>query len=454
MSGVVVTFTFQLKPEWDQDLSLNITIPPGEIQDIQQWVDRQVIQISLLDYEDSGVVPHTELIAVSYIPLVRVLLSARKPIWSVLRLNPLDCVTPEEDLPCVEVSAVDCTQERWTWAKVVDAYTYPEEVWRTKYAAKFQGDCRPLRRKQTRSNRRKMSMGVAEDEPKEEESQESQFDVLTQYNTLTKPLRIPFRRRTFNTLALDEHNTIRPLTSFVRPITMHDDGIVTPQQAAIAVSRIPYHLPSVPRSELSRKLASAKLSADEEEQLGIAGNASGGGVNGLSSDLSDGCGLAGWALRYSSHLLATENFYAQICSPQTMLLSRRGSLIEHAILLCGLFLGMGYQAYVAIGKITINRVEDPDEQDALDEFSTPSTIEFEPTGGGKPITFRRGDFKKIKEAMEAKESNQRFRVVHWDAITGMTFDDPSTKGFFFERLETLFNHQNIFFNVQNSDLLN
>ncbi|KAJ3206164.1 hypothetical protein HDU67_008350 [Dinochytrium kinnereticum] len=420
-----------LKPEWDQDLTINITIPPGEIQDVQQWVDRQVIQISLLDYEDSGLVPHTELISTAYIPLIRVLLSARKPIWTVLRLSPPDCVTRESELPCIEVSIVDCTQERWAWAKVVDAYTYPEEVWQKKHPVKFTTDLKHVKKKPpsrvrfrmffkpylfdlkgSKQSKRRASMNDDHDSREEDGEDDSNFDVLTQYNQITKPLRVPFKRRTFNTLALDENNTIRPLTSFVRPITMHDECIITPQQAAVAVARIPYQLPIVPRAELSRRLMSQFMSSEEEERID-------------GGEVPDSLAVAGWPLRNTPQGLATENFFAQIASPQTMLLARRGSLVEHAILLCGLLLGMGFQAYVAIGKVkrrpyvwvvTINPVMERDESQPLDEFA-PCNITFECTGNQRPVVFQRRNFKKIKEAMDAQESNKRFKVVHWDPLT-------------------------------------
>ncbi|KAJ3187591.1 hypothetical protein HK101_009344 [Irineochytrium annulatum] len=130
------------KPEWDQDLTFNITIPPGEIQDVQQWVERQTIQVSLLDYNETGVVAHTELVATAFFPLTRVFLSAKKPIWQVLKLNSPDSVTNESDQACIEVSIMDLTQERWAWAKIVDAYTYPEELWLKRHPAKFINDLR------------------------------------------------------------------------------------------------------------------------------------------------------------------------------------------------------------------------------------------------------------------------------------------------------------------------
>lgn len=39
----------------------------------------------------------------------------------------------------------------------------------------------------------------------------------------------------------------------------------------------------------------------------------------------------------------------QCCSPSTLLLKKNGCAMEKSILLCGLFLGMGLDAYVCVG---------------------------------------------------------------------------------------------------------
>jgi hypothetical protein len=70
---------------------------------------------------------HTEVISSASLPLLRVLLSAKKPLRQVLRLSTLDCIVEESDLACIEVGIVDNTQERWAWAKVFDAYIAPDE---------------------------------------------------------------------------------------------------------------------------------------------------------------------------------------------------------------------------------------------------------------------------------------------------------------------------------------
>ena len=137
---------------------------------------------------------------------------------------------------------------------------------------------------------------------------------------------------------IDEQTTILPLASFIRPIIIHDKRFSTPKDAALAVSRIPYQLGVLAPSEATSRLISQSLSNYDESILKKANKA---------DEFSH---VAGWHTRHTPTVYATENFYSPIASPQTMLLRRSGSLIEHAILLCGLFLGMGYQSYVAIGK--------------------------------------------------------------------------------------------------------
>ncbi|KAJ3187590.1 hypothetical protein HK101_009343 [Irineochytrium annulatum] len=240
----------------------------------------------------------------------------------------------------------------------------------------------------------------------------SKFDVWTQYTAVPRALRVPFRRRVFNTLGLDENNVIRPLTSFVRPVTMHDTRLFTPQDAAMAVSRIPYIIPIVPRSTATKRLMALHMSAAEEKVVD-------------NSLMTDSTAIAGWMLCQNPHSVATENFYGQISSPQTMLLSRRGSLIEHSLLLCGLLLGMGFKAYVAIGKVkrrpyvwvvTINPITVREDTGNFDEFA-PCKISYYYSDENPSVEFQRSEFANLRDAIKAQEANKRFKVVHWDALT-------------------------------------
>ncbi|KAJ3096131.1 hypothetical protein HK100_005639 [Physocladia obscura] len=141
-----------VKPDWDQDLKFDITIPPGETHDVMQWVDRQVMVISLLDLQDSQFsAVNTEVIAQSSIPLLKILMSVKKPMWQVVKLNPVDCVTDVAILPCLELSIADNTREQWAWAKIMDAYSPPEEVWFQKHPLKVINDLKAFQKGSNRS---------------------------------------------------------------------------------------------------------------------------------------------------------------------------------------------------------------------------------------------------------------------------------------------------------------
>jgi len=74
-------------PIWNQDLTFSITIPPGEIQDIQTWVESQSFYFELFDFNSHGIVSHTELLAAGSIPLSQVLYNTKKSVMINLFMN-------------------------------------------------------------------------------------------------------------------------------------------------------------------------------------------------------------------------------------------------------------------------------------------------------------------------------------------------------------------------------
>ena len=135
---------------------------------------------------------------------------------------------------------------------------------------------------------------------------------------------------------LDENNKLVSLSSLIRPIVIYNPEIQTAKDAAIAVSRIPYDFNIVARSEKTLALMKQHLSSIDEEKA-------------IKWDANTGIQISKCLLRNSPHLLATDNYFAQVASPQTMILKKCGSLLEHAILLCGLLLGKGINSFVALG---------------------------------------------------------------------------------------------------------
>ncbi|KAJ3343261.1 Nuclear control of ATPase protein 2 [Gonapodya sp. JEL0774] len=114
-------------PQWDQDLAFSIFIPPGELHDIQQWVERQSFEFALFDYVALSQVPHVELVAIASVPLIRILLVSHHSLALVLKMHTLnDAINHLEPIE-LEVSLADATLERYAWSKLVDAFERPEQ---------------------------------------------------------------------------------------------------------------------------------------------------------------------------------------------------------------------------------------------------------------------------------------------------------------------------------------
>ncbi|KAJ3267309.1 hypothetical protein HDU77_000022 [Chytriomyces hyalinus] len=423
------------KPDWDQDLKFDITIPPGQVHDVQQWIDRQLMVISLMDFEDCGSTHHTETLAVGTIPLMKILMSVKKPMFQVISLNTLDCVTNPDNLPNLELSITDKTRELWAWAKITDAYPSPEEVWLKKHADKVMSDVG------NRKAGHKMATVVSENE----------IDLWDSYCQIARPLQVPFRRRKFHTFALNEFNKLVPLTTLVTPMQIPEHGlsIKTPIDAAVEVARIPYYPSMVGRSRETDQLISLNLSDKEEESLV------------LSDQSVEAQTLAGWHAQYPWGLAATHNFYGHVASPQTMLLQRRGTLLEHAILLCNLLLGMGLPSYVAIGRVKqrpytwVVTLLKPDhalftEKQQIDEFE-PSVISFANNPDGPPVEYARLQFRQIQDSSQRQSKNKSIQSIHWDPVTGANYSNNESQAFQFESVHVLFNDKNIHYNIQKSD---
>ncbi|KAI9327055.1 hypothetical protein BDR26DRAFT_876141 [Obelidium mucronatum] len=418
-----------IKPDWNQDLKFEITIPPGEIHDVQQWVDRQVMYISLVDFDGNGTTQNTEVLAACSIPLLKILTSVKKPMWQVVRLNPLDCVLPSSWLPCLELSISDNTREQWAWAKIMDAYTIPEEVWFHNHKEKLLNDLDRVARSQT----------------------ELTIDLWRRYCTTTRPLRTPFRRRTFHTFILNELNQIVPLTTLIRPIFITNSTVSmeSPQDVAREISRIPYYTAIVTRSKKTEILISKHLSDAQEECLDRADRT------------LDGQSVVGWISQHNWTLSATQNFFAQVASPQTMLLQRKGTLLEHAMLLCNMLLGMGMPSYVAIGQakkrpyvwvISILK-SDHEAYIEAEEFDDFSPCEITYSNVEPPLQFQRTEFRQVLEASRRQTNNIDVQVIHWDPVTGANYTKSHQPNFGFERIETVFDNTNIFYNIQKSNNL-
>ncbi|KAI8915769.1 hypothetical protein EDD86DRAFT_3982 [Gorgonomyces haynaldii] len=341
----------------------------------------------LYDAQSSPTVPWLELLATCYIPLVRVLLSSKKPLSVVFKMSTLSHVS-EHLLPRLEIALFDLTQERFTWAKFVDNVPIMEEVWQAQFEDKIAQDLG------------KRSSWI----PSFHYTDTTPSLVYTLLSTTIKGLRELFRHRHFRFIGVDEFKQFRFLTSFVQSINPKVLGLNNMLEIASAVADIPYLGPRVNHTMHERFHGSTLISSWNTK--GVVGS------------------------------YVSETFYEPIGSPATMIGRRYGSLQEHAILLCSLFKGLGVKAYVTVGEIkrrryiwvtTITEREKATELIGLDvspakENELYQQTQFYDDHGGEPVTFDGFGFKK----KDTVQSNAQFRrvydVLQWDPISGNCFD--------------------------------
>ncbi|KAI9204569.1 uncharacterized protein BJ171DRAFT_504703 [Polychytrium aggregatum] len=351
-----------------------------------------------------------------------------------LGLISTDGATSYSELPKLGVSLTDLTQEKWAWAKVMDAYIHPEEVWSMKYNEQMQDNL--THDSTTRSS--------ARDEQEYAGFKDLMYNqsIWEHYNEIYQSLRKPFRRRIFNTIALDETNNFRFLSALVHRLDFHSKD---PELAARAVAAIPYESRRVPSSPVSQSYQSL-LSIAETENLD-------------RSEPPPWNSIAGWRTQLNAPAMACLNIHERINSPSTMIIRKRGNLMEHAVLLCGLLIGMGKNAFVALGKakkrpyayvVTIDPA--PREDWVARNDSLRGTIRYK-INENESVTFDRSKLHYRAAASEIRSANMDLDIRFYDPITGHIHTDVTAKDFGMQRIETLFNHENIYFNIQQSDLV-
>ena len=246
--------------------------------------------------------------------------------------------------------------------------------------------------------------------------------ISSHYSAVLQSLRSVFRRRIFHAVSLDEFNTFRLLPALLRPMQTKDPRTETHLQICAAVSTIPFKTRDVPPSEVTKHLNF--IHQRRENSLGF---------DALSSSY-----VAAWKVKANPPDLISENFHTQFSSPSAMLARREGSLMEHAMLLCSLLLGIGANAYVAIGNIKrrcyiwVIVIYSKREQDKVikrshfaDTGSDESKIsQFDQYTQGSNTgkqTFHRQQFERFKLVNDIKTKNNDFIITHYDAASGIDF---------------------------------
>lgn len=136
------------------------------------------------------------------------------------------------------------------------------------------------------------------------------------YVPIMTSLRQLFPRRSYHAVFLDESNTFRFLSSLLRPLSLPDHRLSTSLDIAAALAQLPW--------------TKFNKSNQFDNQTLLGCTEAGGRTK--SIDTTSAC-----------------HFTRQAQSPASFLLRKCGSLLDYAMMLCGVFLGAGMNAFVVIG---------------------------------------------------------------------------------------------------------
>lgn len=68
-------------------------------------------------------------------------------------------------------------------------------------------------------------------------------------------------------------------------------------------------------------------------------------------------------------------------------------------------------------------------------------------------SFNVKDFERFSITESIRAVNNGLVILHYDTASGKCFKDAPGKKFPFDRISTLFNHRNIWYNIQHTDLI-
>ena len=109
------------QPEWQSEIVLPIEPPSQSILEIQRWVESQRVYINVYDYQSSGIVPCTEWVAGTSLPLLPFLRS------SILARNISVPLSPHGPYPVIEMSLH--IRSSYTSSPLIELFQSPDEWW-------------------------------------------------------------------------------------------------------------------------------------------------------------------------------------------------------------------------------------------------------------------------------------------------------------------------------------
>ncbi|KAJ2992659.1 hypothetical protein HDV02_002944 [Globomyces sp. JEL0801] len=381
---------------WEQTLELSINIPKGNISDIHQWVQIQNIEFQLFDSNNMGLKSSVELIAYASMPLIRILMNPKKSFNAVLIMNRLDCDDRITSQPTLEVSFMDRTSEKYSWAKVADAY------------------------------------------PSCEDGKEERIWAL--FLSTLHAIHDLFPLRDFRLIAMDEFQDFRFLCSFIQPINSLDAKLNTLPKMAEAVAHIPYQMPHVYSQASDSEYMNDIHPYDSKSlagwiQTGYPGSFATETFMGPIGSPSTVVSRRGAGLVEHANLL---------CS------LFRGKSINA-------FVALGevkYRPYAwvvtIIPRSEITKHSQNDQSFMENQFyhTREQYLKLKYNDRETDFVYQQNKFAKLNSIQLVNRFNEKYSILHWDPLSGLYYTADECP---YDVLNTLYHNQNIYFNVQSTN---
>ena len=122
------------EPEWNQTLKVRIRFATNNFLAVQQFVRDSALAFHVYDNQPGGVTPQSVWLASAYLPLDAVLAAVNEPVFHTLLLSSPEIGAEDENAPTLRVSV------SVSHGGVVEHFRLPEDVWNAKYRDAIEHD--------------------------------------------------------------------------------------------------------------------------------------------------------------------------------------------------------------------------------------------------------------------------------------------------------------------------
>eukprot|EP01137_Pigoraptor_chileana_P032444 Opistho-2@21804 len=296
-----------LSPEWNQPVTFPIHYPSlADLAPVEALIAKERIEFHLFDHVTMGTSPHLQWLGCGSIPLATALSATGSPMSILLEITSPTPLPNGNPVLEVSVSLKAESEGALPDYSIIDHLRCPEELWNSTDNDKLETDIgqsftvvqAEASRLDGDRDRPSMQPQIILDSASGFNGKSSVWQHMVEF---LGDYRASFARRSIRLIGLDEHGAFRPLPCFLRPL-------------------------------------SSPLFKGIETLDGLAANVA--RISTAASDITaSGDNLPPFLWLDTDHT----------ASPATVLARHWGSPLEHALLLCSLFMGRGITAFVAFG---------------------------------------------------------------------------------------------------------